>query len=258
MLYKLLQKFRNLILRKIYKNPTIKINSLGPAHEYLITKCFIFVAFILFAFLAGYMVQHYVLPKKKVTAKDLKEETPELFKKMTIIIILMILNFYINKLHKFMYNTNDIVIFKSNPRGSFYSFFIGILIFLGGLLVANSYLVPEKFHLSNYIKAEDFTSKIITLSVVGINILYIMFNILHDPSWIFYYLFAILIGIGFYLNIERITLYPLYGAFTLFMVNNYMYLEKEGGIATMIHYTLYALQIALFLHGIIKEKVEFF
>lgn len=244
-------------------NPVLKIASLGPNHEYLITKAFIFVLFMIIAFTGGFAYNHFFANTEKNEDDDM-EISKKYFSKLTILIIIMLLNFFINKLHLFVYNADELIILRRMPSNSmFYIFFILLLIFLFGFLTINSKLVPEQFHLNTqfFDSEAGFIKNLISYSLISICALYALSNVLLDPSWIYYILISILMITSFALNRKQVNIWVVYGLMSLLMIDNYQYIVnvKVSRLWSGIHYIIYAIQLAMIIFGLIKlDNYNFF
>lgn len=234
--------------------PILKIPSLGSNYEFLLGKAVGFSFFILIIFAIGFTLDNLL---KIFQSEDYEKEpwmttTNEFMTKAGVILVIMVLNFFINKLHLFMYGKAS-----GADTGRYGVFLLVILILYGGLLVLNSNLVPKQFHLTQ----EVFNKKgYITFALYGIFAIYIISNMFFDPSFKGYLFFFLLVAGPYAFNYsDNQNNWIIYAFFTLFMVDNYRYVTniKVPGVWKIIHYGLYAFQIALMLFSLTKTKQIF-
>ena len=233
--------------------------ALNITHELLVKKAMIFTMIMVFFLLGGFFYDHYFASSNKEKEKEI-DIAKNLLSKIAILTIFLFLNFFINKLHIFMYIDGQ----KSfNPY--FWPFALLVLILLFGFLTINSKLVPDSLKLNEtlWTKTENIGNWI-SLSLLGFVLLYSLLNSVLDPVKYYYILlFIFLFGSLFIMRnkIKKVNMWIFYAFSSLFMINNYQYMTNRevGKSWYLLHYIVYAIQIAMMMFGLIKNhKYNFF
>ena len=210
---------------------SIKRKVLNIRHSHLQSRAILFVFLMLLIFSGAFAFDHYVTKTSNTGQLNDLELSKKFFSKVTILTIILLLNFFINELHYFAYKPTDVYRhFPNNP--SFYIFLFGILVLTFGLLVLNSDFIPEidlfaglnTRHFKLHYKFYD--GDIGTSVLLAINGFYAFFNILMDTSWVSYLsLFAVLIT-SLAMNAKIVKVWIIYAVITLMMFNNMQFVNN--------------------------------
>lgn len=237
--------------------PVIKRISLGDEYSNLMSKGVLFVFFIIVIFTGGFLYNN-LFTSTEDSKKTGMKITKQYFSKLTLITLIFLLNFFVNELNLFMFKTKDILVKKTIPNNPiFWVFLLLILIFLFGFLTLNSKLVPKSLHLGTKFNQGD----VMTTIFIIINTFYVITNILLSPSNISYMILGLLLTTSLMLNRKIVNIWIIYGVFSLFMMDNLQFLIniKVSKGWSLLHYFIYAFQIASCLFGLIKlENFNFF
>lgn len=241
------------LLSKTGEYPKTIHKVLTLRYSYLQSKAMFFAFLFVVIFTGAFIYDLYLSESKYKTVED-KELIKQYLSKIAILTIFLILNFFMNKLHLFAYNVQGIYWhIPSNPIFWIFLFFIIVLLF--GLLTLSSDLVPSEFHLHSKFDG-NFGSSIL----LGLNAFYAFCNILQDESIISFLVFLVFAGTSLMMNEKVINNWILYGILTLLMINNMQFVNnmEVGNLWIILHYSMYALQLVLFMFGLIKSDYKFF
>lgn len=237
----------------------VKKSYLTNRHTFLQSKSIFFALMFIVIFTGGFLFNYYVASdEKKISTNKMVKQY---FSKVTLITLFLILNFFMNEIHLFAYRVSDVYHhIPNNPN--FYIFLITVIILMFGLLVLNSKFVPSNFHL-NY-KFYDTSGKggkvgVLLLAITGF---YAFMNMcMNYHSLISYLVLFAFSTVSLVLNKKVVNVWIIYGILSLFMLNDMQYVIniKIGSGWIILHYFIYALQIAMFLFSLIKlDNFNFF
>ena len=252
----ILQLLKKLFSERYIEYPKTWRKILNLRHSSLQSKAILFSFIFIIIFTGGFLYNYYFAKSKNEQSFSKNKVTKQYFSKVTILTLFLILNFFMNEIHIFAYNVQDTYWHTpSNPN--FWIFLFTVTVLLFGFLTLNSNLVPENFHLHYKFYDGDVISSIL----LGVNVLYAFLNILKDTASVSYLILLVFSITSLILNSKIVNNWIIYAISTLFMVNNMQYVTNmDVGIGWFIfHYFIYALQLSLFMFGLIKlEDFKFF
>ena len=234
-------------------SPMMKKAVLDVTHSSIISKAVMFLFLIAVIFAGGNVYNKFFASTEN---NDLSDEdfSKEFFSKITLLTFVIMLNFYANELHTFMYKVDDILISRTFPNNpNFLLFLFTIAIFYFGFLTINSKLVPADWHL-NTTFWEKGKGNYVSMGLLVITGLYTFSNILMDSSFISYMVLFSFFSTSLILNRNKVNVWVIYGLMSLFMTNNLKYIINAN-IGTgwhILHYLIYAIQIGMTLFGLTK------
>ena len=242
------------LFNKLAKKPVFKRKALSFRYALLPNKALIFTFFMLTPFIGGYLYDHYFAKTNKEEKSNDAQLTKKLFTKMTLIIFVLIINFFMNELHLFTYLPSDrLKMIPNNP-----TFFMFILL-VGGLTIG--LLTYDKFK-SALPKPAILSIDYGLLSIMGI---FTISNFLSLPR-IRKILMIVIFGvIGTVITMQQNPLnfkenWLLYAILTFLMENNIQYIinMSVSKVWSLLHYIIYALEIAYVYRYVIQLETPVF
>ena len=244
------------LFNKLAKKPVFKRKALSFRYALLPNKALIFTLFMLLPFIGAFLYDHYFAKTNTEEKGNDVQLSKKIFNKMTLIIFVLIINFFMNEMHLFTYLPSErLTMLPNNPT------FFMFMLFVGGLTIGlltydkfNSALPKEAlgaidysliaimglFTISNFISLPR-TRKILMFLVFGsivtaISLKYQSSPLTFKKNWLFY---AIL---------------------TFLMENNIQYVVnvQVSKMWSLLHYIIYALELAYVYRYVIQLETPVF
>ena len=244
------------LFNKLAKKPVFKRKALSFRYALLPRKALIFTLIMLLPFIGAFLYDHYFAKTNKEEKGNDVQLSKKIFNKMTLIIFVLIINFFMNEMHLFTYLPSErLTVLPNNPT------FFMFMLFVGGLTIGlltydkfNSALPKEAigaidyglisimglFTISNFISLPR-TRKILMFLVFGVIATAISLKYQGSPltfkkNWLFY---AIL---------------------TFLMENNIQYVinMQVSKMWSLLHYIIYALELAYVYRYVIQLETPVF
>ena len=245
------------LFNKLAKKPVFKRKALSFRYAVLPNKALVFTFFMLMPFIGGYLYDHYFARTNKEQKSNDVQLSKKIFTKMSLIILVLIINFFMNELHLFCYLPSErLTMIPNNPT------FFMFMLFVGGLTIG--LLTYDKFSAALPSPALDSIDYFL-LSIMGLVTISNFLSLPRIRKFLMFIVFgaiATAISLKYQGQPQNVLKknWLFYALLTFLMENNIQYVVnmQVSKIWSIIHYGIYALQLAYVYRSVIQMDTPVF